>query len=70
VHLKEVIWMVMAANLFAMILRRNKAQKLLESGDMEGAKKALGLIGKYMVPLNIILGIGAIFLGVALRNAY
>ncbi|MBA1437704.1 MAG: hypothetical protein FAF05_01730 [Epsilonproteobacteria bacterium] len=70
VHLKEVLWMVMAVNLFAMILRRNKAQRLLESGDMEGAKKALGLIGKYMVPLNIILGIGAIFLGVALRNAY
>jgi len=70
VHVKEVIWMIMSANLLAMILRRNKAQKLLDKGDMVGAKGALELIGKYMVPVNIILGIIAIYLGVTLRNAY
>ncbi|HIP15386.1 MAG TPA: hypothetical protein EYG74_07850 [Sulfurimonas autotrophica] len=70
VHVKEVIWMIMAANLTAMIFRRNKAQKLLTQGDMAGAKKSLALIGKYMVPLNITLGIIAIYLGVTLRNAY
>ncbi len=70
VHVKEVIWMVMAANLFVMILRRNKAEKLLEKGDSTGAKKILEVIGKYMVPVNIILGIIAIYLGVTLRNAY
>ena len=69
VHLKEVIWMVMATNLAAMIWRRNKAQKLLDKGDSTGAKKHLGLIGKYMVPLNIALGVLAIFLGVYLRNS-
>ena len=70
IHVKEVVWMVMSVNLVAMILRRNKAQKLIDAGDMAGAKKILGLIGKYMVPLNIILGIIAIYLGVTLRNAY
>lgn len=70
VHVKEAIWMIMAANLGAMIWRRRKAQKLLDAGDSTGAKNALGLIGKYMVPLNIILGIIAIYLGVTLRNAY
>ena len=70
VHVKEAIWMIMAANLGAMIWRRRKAQKLLDVGDSTGAKNALGLIGKYMVPLNIILGIIAIYLGVTLRNAY
>ncbi|MFT7860006.1 MAG: hypothetical protein ABXS93_03620 [Sulfurimonas sp.] len=70
VHVKEAIWMLMAINLVAMILRRNKAQKLLDAGDSTGAKKALGMIGKYMVPVNIILGVIAIFLGVTLRNAY
>jgi uncharacterized membrane protein len=70
VHLKEVIWMVMASNLGMMILRRNKAQKLLEKGDSTGAKKALELIGKYMVPVNIVLGVIAIYLGVTLRHAY
>jgi uncharacterized membrane protein len=70
VHVKEVIWMLMAANLGAMIWRRNAAEKLLNKGDAQGAKKALELIGKYMVPVNIILGIIAIYLGVTLRNAY
>lgn len=70
VHVKESIWMLMTANLAAMIWRRNKAQKLLVKGDTTGAKKALEMIGKYMVPVNIILGIIAIYLGVTLRNAY
>ena len=70
VHVKEVIWMVMAGNLALMMFLRNKAQKLLDMGDSAGAKKKLELIGKYMVPLNIILGIAAIYLGVTLRNAY
>lgn len=70
VHVKEGIWLLMALNLGAMIWRRNKAQKLIDAGDMPSAKKALELIGKYMVPVNIILGIIAIYLGVTLRNAY
>jgi len=70
VHTKEVIWMIMSGNLALMILLRNKAQKLLDKGDSAGAKKSLGLIGNYMVPLNILLGLVAIYLGVTLRNAY
>ena len=54
VHVKEVIWMIMTGNLGVMIFIRNKAQKLLTKGDTAGAKKSLELIGKYMVPLNII----------------
>jgi len=70
VHIKEAIWMIMAGNLFVMAVLRVKADKLLMKGDAPGAKKFLSLIGKYMVPLNIILGIIAIYLGVTLRNAY
>lgn len=70
VHVKEVIWMIMSANLAAMMWRRGVADKLLKKGDSKGAKDTLGMIGKYMVPLNIILGVVAIYLGVTLRNAY
>jgi len=70
VHTKEVIWMIMSGNLALMMFLRAKAQKLLDKGDASGAKKLLGLIGKYMVPINIVLGIVAIYLGVTLRNAY
>ena len=68
-HIKEGIWSFMALNLFAMILRRNKAMKLLEAGDTLGAKNALGVIAKFMVPLNIVLGIIAIYLGSSLSGA-
>jgi len=67
-HIKEGIWSIMAINLFLMIRRRNRAVKLLDEGDMVGAKFSLELIGKYMVPLNIILGIVAIFLGSSLSS--
>ncbi|SMP87397.1 Uncharacterized membrane protein [Epsilonproteobacteria bacterium SCGC AD-311-C15] len=62
-YAKEGIWSVMAINLFIMILRRNRAEKLIDKGDMVGAKFSLELIGKYMVPVNIILGVSAIFIG-------
>jgi len=70
VHVKEVIWMLMAANLGAMILRRNQAQKLIDTQKIPEAKVKLELIGKYMVPVNIALGTVAIYLGVTLRHAY
>ena len=70
VHVKEVIWMVMAANLTAMIIRRNRAQRLIDAGDFLPAAKALGAIGKYMVPVNIVLGTAAIYLGVVLRYSH
>jgi uncharacterized membrane protein len=68
-HAKEGIWAFMAVNLFVMILRRNRAVKLLNEGNMVGAKFSLELIGKYMVPLNIALGVIAIFLGATLSSS-
>lgn len=62
-HAKEAIWSLMFINLIVMIKRRNRAEKMLSEGDFAGAKNQLELIGKFMVPLNIALGITAIFLG-------
>jgi len=62
-HAKEGIWTIMFLNLIVMILRRNKAEKFLNSGDFVGAKAQLELISKYMVPVNITLGVIAIFIG-------
>jgi uncharacterized membrane protein len=70
VHIKEAIWLVMALNLGAMMFRRSKAEKALKLGNVDEAKKMLGVIAQYMVPVNIALGIIAIFIGVVLRNAY
>ena len=64
---KEGIWTLMALNYFAMVLRRNKAAQLIEIGSLVEAKAKLAPIGAYMVPVNILLGIAAIYLGVMLR---
>ncbi|WP_321779278.1 hypothetical protein [Sulfurimonas sp.] len=62
-YAKEGIWTIMFLNLGLMIRRRNKAEKALNNGDFVLAKNQLELIGKYMVPLNILLGVTAIFIG-------
>ncbi len=66
-HIKEGIWTVMFLNLVAMMMRRNKAEKLMVQGNFKEAAPLLRLIGKYMVPVNIVLGIGAILVGALLR---
>ena len=68
-YAKEAIWTIMFLNLAVMIRRRNNAQKALANADFVLAKNQLGLIGKYMVPLNIALGVIAIFLGSFLSSS-
>lgn len=67
-YVKEALWSVMFINFSVMILRRNTAEKALKNGDFVLAKNQLQMIGKFMVPLNIILGVIAIFLGSFLSN--
>jgi len=67
-HAKEGLWSIMFINLIVMMKRRNRADKMLNDGDFAGAKSQLELIGKYMVPLNIILGVTAIFIGTYLSS--
>ncbi len=67
-HAKEGIWTLMFLNLTVMIFRRNRGERFLNEGNMVGAKNQLELIGKIMVPINIILGIVAIFLGTYLSS--
>ncbi len=68
VHVKEVIWTVMTANFIWMYIKRHKAEKLFLSGDMAAAKTKVALIPKLLLPVNIVLGIAALWLGVTLRG--
>jgi len=68
-HAKEGIWSVMFLNLLVMMFRRNKAERLLKEGDATAAKAQLGLIGNVMVPVNILLGTIAIYLGTTLSGS-
>lgn len=66
--LKESIWVVMAANFSWMYLKRSKAQRLFDAGDLPGAKASMSLIPKLLLPINILLGIVALWFGITLRG--
>ena len=68
VHVKEVVWMIMTANFSWMYFKRRKAQKLFDAGNLPDAKEAAALIPKYLLPINIVLGILALWLGLTLRG--
>ena len=68
IHLKEAIWTVMVINYLLMFTKRNKAERLFISGDIAGTKELLASIPNFMLPLNIILGIVALAVGVTLRG--
>lgn len=68
VHVKEGIWMIMAMNFGWMYLKRRKAQKFFDAGNLSEAKESVALIPKLLLPINILLGLAALWLGVTLRG--
>ena len=65
---KEIIWTIMAVNYTYMYIKRAKAWKLFSGGDVTGAKAQMAWIPNVLLPLNIVLGIIALWLGVSLRG--
>ena len=65
---KEIIWTVMALNFGYMYFQRAKAWKLFSQGEMAAAKAQLTWIPNVLLPLNIVLGLTALWLGVSLRG--
>jgi uncharacterized membrane protein len=65
---KEIIWTIMALNYIYMYTKRAKAWKLFSRGDVALAKAQVSLIPNLLLPLNIVLGIVALWLGVTLRG--
>lgn len=68
VIVKEIIWTIMLIIFITIYMKRNKAQKAFDSGDFANTKKQLIPIATYFIPINIILGLVAIFLGITLRG--
>lgn len=67
-HVKEGIWTVMFINLIMMMVKRAKAEKAFYLGDEATLVKNMTMIAKYMIPVNIFLGIVAIYFGIVLRG--
>ena len=67
-HIKEGIYTLMVFIFIIAVLKRRKAQVLFNQNDLEKCKNNLLLISTYLIPLNIILGIVSIYLGITLRG--
>jgi uncharacterized membrane protein len=65
---KEIIWMIMVVNFIYMYIRRAKAWKLFNKGDIKEAKAKMKWIPNVLLPLNIVLGLIALWMGVSLRG--
>ena len=65
---KEILWTIMAVNYTYMYIKRAEAWKLFSRGNVAEAKAQLSLIPNVLLPINIILGIVALWLGVSLRG--
>lgn len=65
---KEIIWSLMTVIFITIYIKRNKAQKAFDEGKLPIAKEILTPIAQYFIPINIILGLVAIYLGVTLRG--
>ena len=65
---KEIIWFIMTLIFVVIYIKRDKAQKAFDNGDFANTKKQLIPIATYFIPINIVLGLVAIFLGITLRG--
>ena len=65
---KEIIWFIMTLIFVVIYIKRDKAQKAFDSGDFLSAKNQLNPLAKYLIPINIFLGIIAVILGITLRG--
>jgi uncharacterized membrane protein len=63
VYLKEGIWTVMTLVFIIVFIKRQKAHTFFNNNDFVNAKKELQPIAVYFIPLNIVLGLTALFLG-------
>ena len=68
IHIKEAIWTIMTINFIVMYIKRLKAVKLFNSGNIADARDKVAIIPKLLLPINIFLGVVAIVVGVILRG--
>ena len=65
---KEIIWTIMTLNFAYMYYQRAGAWRRFEAGDIKAAKAKVALIPNLLLPINIVLGIVALWMGVSLRG--
>ena len=65
---KTVIFALMSLNYLYMYIRRESSWRLLKEGRVEDAARKAALLPERLIPLNIFLGLCALYIGVTLRG--
>jgi len=65
---KEAIWTIMALNYSFMLFKLFRAKKLFNSGDLDSAKSCIKNIPTILLPINIFLGLVALYFGINIRG--
>lgn len=65
---KEIIWTIMAMNYGFMYYKRATAWKMFNAGKVKEAKARMKWMANVLLPVNIVLGLVALWMGVALRG--
>ncbi|HFQ60757.1 MAG TPA: hypothetical protein ENK39_00465 [Epsilonproteobacteria bacterium] len=65
---KEILWTIMAVNYGFMYYKRATAWKMFNQGKVKEAKARMKWMANVLLPLNIVLGLVALWMGVALRG--
>ena len=65
---KEILWTIMAVNYGYMYYKRATAWKMFNQGKVKEAKARMKWMANVLLPLNIVLGVVALWMGVALRG--
>jgi len=68
VLIKEGIWTLMTIIFTFIYIKRHQAEKLFKQRDFAEAKEKLKHIPNLLLPINILLGLTALYLGVELRG--
>ena len=68
IHIKESIWLFMVFNFIYMFIKYINAKKALEEKDLLVTQENIVLITKYLMPLNLLLGMIAVYFGVIIRG--
>ena len=65
---KEILWTIMAVNYGYMYYKRATAWKMFNQGQVKEAKARMKWMANVLLPTNIVLGVVALWIGVALRG--
>ena len=65
---KEIIWTIMAINYGLMYYKRATAWKMFNQGKVKEAKARMKWMANVLLPVNIVLGLVALWMGVSLRG--